>query len=137
VNEQQQSPGEWWHGLSPTARSFFREVLGLAEGLLENEVIRLTFNGGKYSPVLLSGHKVAVQLGRRRGLRSRPLSEADEWWERLNLEDRGFVQALAGIIMGLECHPEECLEIKNTGDGFRVTHLLNLKAPIGGKAEMN
>jgi hypothetical protein len=65
------------------------------------------------------------------------LSEADEWWENLNLEDRGFVQALAGIIVGLERHPEECLEIKNTGDGFRIAHLLNLKAPIGGKAEMN
>jgi hypothetical protein len=55
----------------------------------------------------------------------------------LNLEDRGFVQALARIIVELERHPEECLEIKNTGDGFRVTHLLNLKTPTGGKAEMN
>jgi hypothetical protein len=137
MSEPQQSPGEWWEGLSPLARAFFREVLGLAEDLLENEVIRITFNGRNYSPVLVSGRKVAVRLGRGRGLRGRPLSEADEWWERLNLEDRGFVQALAGIIVGLERHPEECLEIKNTGEGFRVTHLLNLKAPLGGKAEMN
>lgn len=137
MSEQQQSPGEWWDGLSPTARAFFREVLGLAEDLLENEVIRLTFNGRNYSPVLVSRRTVAVQLGRGRGLRGRPLSEADEWWENLNLEDRGFVQALARIIVGLERHPEECLEIKNAGDGFRVTHLLNFKAPIGGKAEMN
>jgi hypothetical protein len=133
---KQQHPDEWWGDLSPTARGFFREVLGLAEDLLENEVIRLTFNG-RYSPVLVSGRTVAVQLGRGRGLRGRPLSEADEWWENLNPADRGFVQALARIIVGLERHPEECLEIKNTGDGFRVTHLLNLKAPTGGKAEMN
>ena len=137
MSQQQQSPGEWWDGLSPTARGFFREVLGLAEDLLENEVIRLTFSGRKYSPVLLSGRTVPVQLGRGRGLRGRPLSEADKWWENLNLADRGFVMALAQIIMGLESHPEECLEIKNPGDGFRITHLLNLKAPIGGKADMN
>ena len=136
MSEQRQNPGEWWDSLSPTARAFFREVLGLAEDLLENEVIRLTFNG-RYSPVLVSGRTVAVRLGRGRGLRGRPLSEGDEWWENLNLEDRGFVQALAWIIVGLERHPEECLEIKNTGDGFRVSHLLNLKAPLGGKAGMN
>jgi hypothetical protein len=117
--------------------AFFGEVLGLAEDLLENEVIRLTFNVRSYSAMLVSERTVPVQLGRGRRLRGRPLSEADEWWENLNLEDRGFVQALGGIIVGLERHPEECLEIKNTGDGFRVTHLLNLKAPTGGKAEMN
>lgn len=137
MSEQQQSPDEWWGGLSPLARAFFREVLALAEDLVENEVIRLTFNGRNYAPVLVSGRTVPVKLGRGRRLRGRPLSEADEWWENLNLDDRGFVQALAEIIVGLESHPEECLEIKNTGDGFRVTHLLNLKAPHGGKAERN
>ena len=137
MSDLQQSPDDWWDGLSPTARTFFREVLGLAEDLLENEVLRLTFSGRNYSSVLVSRCTAAVQLGRGRGLRGRPLSEADEWWENLNLDDRGFVQALAEIIVGLEHHPEECLEIKNTGDGFRVTHLLNLKGPIGGKAERN
>lgn len=119
------------------ARTFFREVLGLAEDLLENEVIRLSFSGQNYSSVLVSKCTAAIHLGRGRGLRGRPLSEADEWWENLNLDDRGFVQALAEIIVGLESHPEECLEIKNTGDGFRVAHLLNLKGPLGGKAERN
>src|SRR5215831_10587327 len=76
MNEQKQSPDEWWGDLSPTARAFFREVLGLAEDLLENEVIRLTFNGQNYSPVLVSRRTVGVQLGRGRGLRGRPLSEA-------------------------------------------------------------
>lgn len=137
MSEEQQSPGQWWDGLSPTARAFFREVLGLAEDLLENEVIRLSFNGRSYSPLLVSGHAAGVQICRGRGLRGRLLSEADDWWEHLNLADRGFVQALAGIIAGLERHPEECLEIKNTGDGFRISHLLNLKAQLGGKAEMN
>ncbi|HEV2210649.1 MAG TPA: hypothetical protein VG167_17885 [Verrucomicrobiae bacterium] len=137
MSQQHQSPDEWWGGLSPTARAFFREVLGLAEDLLENEVIRLTFSGRNYSSVLVSGRTVAVPLGRGRGLRGGPLSEVDEWWEELSLEDRGFVRALAGIIVGLEQHPDECLEIKNTGDGFRVAHLLNLKGPIGGKAERN
>lgn len=137
MSEQQQSPDVWWGRLSPVTRTFFREVLGLAEDLLENEVIRLTFSRQNYSPVLVSRCTAAIQLGRGRGLRGRPLSEADEWWEALSLEDRGFVRALAGIIVGLEHHPEECLEIKNTGDGFRVAHLLNLKGPIGGKAERN
>ena len=137
MSEQHQSPDDWWSGLSPMARTFFREVLGLAEDLLENEVIRLSFSGQNYSSVLVSARTAAIQLGRGRGLRGRPLSEADEWWENLNLDDRGFVQALAEIIVGLEHHPEECLEIKNTGDGFRVAHLLNLKGPLGGKAERN
>ena len=137
MSDLQQSPDDWWGGLSPTARTFFREVLGLAEDLLENEVIRLSFSGQHYSSVLVSRRTAAIQLGRGRGLRGRPLSEADEWWENLNLDDRGFVQALAEIIVGLEHHPEECLEIKNTGDGFRVAHLLNLKGPLGGKAERN
>jgi len=44
MSEQQQSPGEWWEGLSPTARAFFREVLGLAEELLENEAVMATFS---------------------------------------------------------------------------------------------
>ena len=137
MSELRQSPDEWWGGLSPMARTFFREVLGLAEDLLENEVIRLSFSGQHYSSVLVSRCTAAIQLGRGRGLRGRPLSEADEWWEALSLDDRGFVQALAAIIVGLEQHPEECLEIKNTGDGFRVAHLLNLKGPLGGKAERN
>ena len=78
MSEPQQGPDEWWDGLSPKARTYFREVLGLAEDLSENEVIRLTFNGRSYLPVLVSGRAVAVQLGRGRGLRGRPLSEADE-----------------------------------------------------------
>ena len=43
------------------ARTFFREVLGLAEDLLENEVIRLSFSGQNYSSVLVSTRTAAVQ----------------------------------------------------------------------------
>jgi hypothetical protein len=137
MSEEKYNAEEWWAGLSAAERCFFREVIGLAEGLAEDEVIRLTFNGRSFSPVLVSEDQRGVPFERLGNLSGGAMSEPDDWWGELNGPERGFVQALARIILGLQKHPEECLEIKNTGEGFRVTHLLVLKAPTGGRAELN
>jgi hypothetical protein len=137
MSEKKQNPDEWWAAMSPLEQNFFRDVIWLAEDLLDREVLRLTFNGRNFSPVLVSRRSPAIQPGRAGG-RMRVLAlEPEEWWGGLHPAMRKFVRELAGSIEQLQKYRDEFLEIVNTGNGFKAALSVKFSRPTGGKAETN
>ncbi|HWX22702.1 MAG TPA: hypothetical protein VN578_22590 [Candidatus Binatia bacterium] len=64
MSKQIKTPNESCAKRSSAEKAFSWDVITLAEDILDAEVQKLVFNGGNYSPVLVSQRNPAVQLGR-------------------------------------------------------------------------
>ena len=138
IKRTSQDPDEWWAGVKPSHRTFYRDVMNLVRDLLGEEVLQVSFIGTGFSPRLISKGFKCEPGGRGRG-RFRPcLARPEVWWEQLGRGERVFVQRLAALFPRLQRDQDQCLEFRRVPGGFRAEHILKFKKPIrGGRPEVN
>jgi hypothetical protein len=131
MRNEKTNPDDWWWGVSPKLRVFWRDVMSLAKDLVAGEILELRFTGHSFAPALRQ---------RRDPLdgRFKPNEQAPEgWWAGLSRRHRDFAQKLAELVGTLEREPNSAVEITTTGHDLRATLVMNFKRPVGGRAETN
>jgi hypothetical protein len=138
MSAQRECLNEWWQSLSAPERPFFRDLIRLAEDLMDEELLRMRFDGGSFSLELISGQRSAMEVG---GLFASAGPEPEEWWAGLPTEARAFVRGLDKVIGDLVRRRGGSLEICNTGNGIVANQwgkrvIRRRKAGIRKKARM-
>ena len=127
---------EWWSGISADEQKLFRAVVVIAEDLLDGEVLKLTFSGYGFSPVLVSRRDPATQPGRMAG--KVPPGQSDvEWWATISPEERTLTRKLAKLMKELQSDCDKAVEMTNTDEKLTATLVLKLKKPTGGNSATN
>jgi hypothetical protein len=132
--EKLESPDEWWEGLAPKERMFFRNVMRYADDLLDGELLRMSYNGKAF--VLKCDRLPEIQPGPAGGRMGK--AEADGWWAGVGKGKRAFIRDLGSMLQKVARHRDECLEIAHTGDKIAVTLMMTLERPMDvGSPERN
>jgi hypothetical protein len=126
MGEKLENPDEWWEGLAPKERMFFRNVMRYADDLLDGEVVRMSYNGKEF--VLKCDRLPAIQPRLPCGRMGKAV--ADDWWAGVCKGKRAFIQDLGSMLQKVARHRDECLEIAHTGDTIAVTLMMTLERPI-------
>ena len=136
MRNNEPDPDAWWSERSPDEKRFFRAVVLMAEDLLDGEVLKLSFNGQSFTPVLFSKREPATQPGRAAG-KTTPDQNDDEWWAVISSLERTLTRELAKLIKELQHDCDKALEMTNTAEKFTASLVLNFKKPTGGRAATN
>jgi hypothetical protein len=115
-------------------RTFFRDIIALAESVEDGEVLRLEFNGCNFTPHLFWATNEPPKTRRSPETND---EAPDVWWSGLSSGMREAVRTLAGLVVELERDRNKLIEVRSTPRGFSATLVLRFKKPMGGKAEGN
>ncbi len=132
-----QDPNVWWGALAPCEKALLRDLIQLTQGIADDQVLKLSFNGATFSPVLISKGDPRIEPRPARSRVDVTKEEPEIWWAGLSPVQRDFVRGIARIIGQLERNQDQSLELRKMGGGLRATRVLTLKQPVGGSAVLN